>query len=124
MQERKCLHCQQLLQGRKGQKFCNHLCRCKFNNKQYDHLTGSKVYTGINRQLLRNWRLLIKLNAGGKTVVTKLELEKHRFDFRFFTHVYQNASGNTYYFCYDQGYLFRSEQEVLLVKQQQELNLE
>ena len=38
------------------------------------------------------------------------------FDFEFFTNLLQTKTGNTYYFVYDQGYLFLENDAFMLVK--------
>ncbi len=40
---------------------------------------------------------------------------KDGFDFRFFTNLYRTQAGQTYYFCYDYGYLLLPDEKVLIV---------
>ena len=59
----------------------------------------------INYALRKNRRILLSLNPSGKTKITKQQLQRAGFDFKYMTHTYTTSSGNTYYFCYEQAYV-------------------
>lgn len=100
--------------GRADKKFCDDQCRSNYNNRQRaDDLTQVKI---INHILLKNRKILVQLNITGKTKVAKAKLEKAGFNFAYFTHIYETAKGNSYYFCYEQGYLALENEFYLLVK--------
>ncbi|HLQ99833.1 MAG TPA: DUF2116 family Zn-ribbon domain-containing protein [Sphingobacterium sp.] len=112
-----CLDCGQKLIGRSDKKFCDDACRSHYNNnKQRAEL---KIIRKINAILKSNRKILKKQNPSGKTKVQKKILQKEGFNFEYFTHQYITAKGNTYYFCYDYGYLFLPYNKVLIVKKEE-----
>ncbi|MCD4727287.1 MAG: hypothetical protein K8R46_06480 [Pirellulales bacterium] len=54
----------------------------------------------------------------GKTTVRKDFLLGLGFDFDYFTNLYTTKNNNTYYFCYDYGYLLIEDKKVLIVRWQ------
>lgn len=59
----------------------------------------------INRILSKNRSILEEMNPTGKGKTTLKNLQKAGFDFNYITSLYRTKNGNTYYFCYEQGYL-------------------
>ena len=116
MEERKCLECGEPLKGRADQKFCNDLCRNAYNNKKLG--ASSKYVRKVNRILKKNHSILEELNPEEKTTTFKSVLEKHGFNFNFYTHIYTTQNGRNYYFCYDQGYSELDNNKYLLVKKE------
>lgn len=111
-----CLDCGNQIIGRADKKFCDDQCRNNFNNKlRADESTPIK---NINALLFKNRKILEKLNPEGKTKISKAKLEKAGFNFNYLTHIYDTQKGNTYKFCYDQGYLALENDWFLLVKRE------
>ncbi len=98
-----CPVCGDAIIGRIDKKFCSDQCRNEFNNKQ--NQDANSYIRRINYLLRKNRRILEELNPEGKSKVTRTKLLNKGFDFRYFTSIYQTRTGNTYYFCYEQGYL-------------------
>jgi hypothetical protein len=48
--------------------------------------------------------------------VDRLELEKKKFRFNYFTRSYTNNRGKTYYYVYDFAWMDFSSQEVLIIR--------
>lgn len=115
-----CLDCGEQLHGRIDKKFCDDLCRSNYNNKLYSE--KSTVIKQINKILRKNRSVLMELNPTGKTKVARKKLLSKGFDFTFFTSVYQTGNGKTYYFCYEYGYFYLENEEILLVKREDGLN--
>lgn len=112
--EKQCLDCGQIVKGRSDKKFCDDQCRSNYNNKlKTENLEEVKK---INHILLKNRKILERLNPSGKTKLPKAELEKASFNFNYFTHTYETTKGSCYKFCYDQGYLGLENDWYLLVK--------
>lgn len=110
-----CGQCQQPLQGRQGKKFCNTSCRSRYHqaHKRKEQAALDKV----NSILLQNRKILKALCPNLKSTVLQAELEWNGFNFKYYTHSFQAKNGNTYFFCYDYGYLFKPDNSILIVKQ-------
>jgi predicted nucleic acid-binding Zn ribbon protein len=112
--KKQCPVCGDAVHGRIDKKFCSDLCRNAFNNQQNNY--SSNYIRKVNGILRRNRRILEELNPKGKTKTTRSRLVEKGFDFRHFTGIYRTNTGNTYYFCYEQGYLPLDDNFYALVK--------
>src|SRR5689334_4534983 len=113
--KRECLACGKALHGRADKKFCNDYCRNAYNNNLKS--ANSPIIRNINNALLKNRRVLeASLGAEEMQKITKEKLLQQGFQFKFITHTYTNKKGNTYFFCYDFGYLPLENDWYLLVK--------
>lgn len=74
----------------------------------------------VNNTLAKNRRILAELNPNGKKKTHKDKLLKNGFDFDFYTNTYTTKAGDTYHFCYEQGYLMLDEGFVLLVERKED----
>ena len=104
---RKCLYCQEEIEGRDDKKFCDDYCRTTFNYIKYKEKPS--FYMKINKQLQLNRKLLSYFNKGGKAIVQKELLVDKGFDPHFFTHYWKNSYGEVYLFCYEHAFLKRKE---------------
>ena len=118
MNERNCPECGKSVFGRVDKKFCNDSCRNAYNNKA--NAASTNYMRNVNNVLSKNRRVLIELNPDGKRKTLKEKLFKKGFDFDFHTSTYTTLSGDTYYFCYEQGYLLLDDGYVLLVQRNSE----
>jgi len=116
MQTTTCLECGDPLKGRIDKKFCSDYCRNAYNNKV--NKDSKNLIRNTNNRLRKNYKILTDLNTTGKTKVTRSKLIQHNFDFNFFTSIYTTKTGNTYYYCYDQGYLALDNDLYLLIKRE------
>ncbi len=110
--ERECLDCGTQLRGRADKKFCDDQCRSNYNNRL--KAGSSSALRPVNAILRKNHSILTKLCAGNKIKLRKDDLLRYGFDLTYHTHLYNTQNGNTYYFCYDYGYM-RLDGEVFLV---------
>jgi predicted nucleic acid-binding Zn ribbon protein len=114
--ERTCLTCGEVLHGRADKKFCSDQCRNEYNNRE------RRSYTNYMRQvngiLQKNRRILSSFNPDGKAKIHKSKLLDEGFNFNYFTNIYRTKAGKTYYFCYEQGYLFIEDDYLALVHKQ------
>jgi hypothetical protein len=79
----------------------------------------------VDRQLKRNRRLLDHFNKAGKATVRATALLEAGFDPNYFTHYWKNRKGDVYLFCYEYGFLKRTERgssKYVLVKWQDYMN--
>ena len=111
--KRHCLECEEKIYGRSDKKFCSDQCRSSYNNRLNSDSTN--IMRNINNLLRKNRRILAELNPNGKAKVHRKQLEEKGFRFNYFTNEFTTRTGNTYRFCYDQGYLVLNEGLVALV---------
>ena len=109
-----CLDCGKPIMGRIDKKFCDDQCRSNHNNKNKNK-NNSFIKT-VNAILLRNKKILEKLNPEGKTKTTLEKLQKAGFNFSYHTHQLTTQKGSIYTFCYDYGYLPLENNWYLLVR--------
>ncbi|WP_339701197.1 hypothetical protein [uncultured Marixanthomonas sp.] len=112
--ERACPECGDKIIGRADKKFCSDACRNSHNNAL--NKDNKNLVRNINNRLRKNYRILEKLNTKDKTKVKKQTLQKHGFNFQFFTGQYVTKVGSVYLYVYDQGYLPLEDDWYLLVK--------
>lgn len=114
MEERRCPECDKVVHGRVDKKFCSDACRNAFNNRA--NATTTNHMRNVNNTLARNRRILAEMNPAGKRKTHRDQLLKKGFDFDFYTNSLTTKAGDTYRFCYEQGYLLLDEGFVLLVE--------
>ena len=75
----------------------------------------------INNVLVKNRRVLEDI-LGEKDMekTTKEKLLQSGLNFKYITHTYTNKKGNTYFFCYEMGYLPLENDWYLIVKRKEE----
>jgi predicted nucleic acid-binding Zn ribbon protein len=115
-----CLTCGKTVRGRSDKKFCDDNCRNNYNNQLK---AGENNYVrNINNMLRKNRRILHEILPGNEAIVktTKDKLVHDGFRFNYITHTYTNHKGNTYFFCYDYGYLPLEQDWVLVVRRNEE----
>ena len=115
-EKRKCLECETEIWGRVDKKFCSDQCRNTYNNKV--HKLSNAYVRKVNYSLRKNRHLMEQLLLGKEKGVTKVrvsEMLRQGFTFDFHTHTYTNKKGETYYFCYEYGYLKIDEEYLLVV---------
>ncbi len=113
--QRKCLQCAKKVIGRADKKFCNDYCRNAYNNV----VKGSvnKIVRNINNKLKRNRNILEQILGGEPNKkMHKDQFVKEGFHFDYHTHTLKNKKGDTYFFCYEYGYLQTGENWFLVVK--------
>ncbi len=116
--KRACPECGEPIKGRADKKFCSDLCRNAFNNKLNADTTNH--VRNINNILRRNRRIIEEMTPEGKASVHKNKLVDKGFDFGYFTSTYKNKNGDTYYFCYEFGYLPIKNDFYFLVKRKED----
>lgn len=111
---KKCLECNENIVGRTDKKFCSDICRNSYNNKA-NSLNNSYVRV-VNSMLKRNRKILEELVHVTSSKTTKDKLLQKGFNFHYYTNVYHTRKGDSYYFCYDYGYLPLEQDQYILVK--------
>ncbi len=117
--EKTCLACNKKLSGRADKKFCNDYCRNSYNNEMKS--ANSPIVRNINNALIKNRRILEGLLGGEETIKKpKEKFLSQGFQFKYTTHTYTNKKGNTYFFCYEYGYLPLDNDWYLVVRRKEE----
>jgi DNA-directed RNA polymerase subunit M/transcription elongation factor TFIIS len=116
--KRYCPECNEVLVGRQDKKFCSDACRNSFNNKQNSDTTN--YVRNVNNSLRRNRRILKEHLSGDTSKVTKKKLSDVGFNFSFYTNIAVTKTNNTYYYCYEYGYLYLENDWVLVVRKNKE----
>ena len=111
-----CLACSKPLKGRIDKKFCDDYCRNGYNNSL--NSDANNYVRHINSILRRNRRVLEEVLPPSEDLVKlpKAKLLDKGLSFAYHTHTYVNKKGNTYFFCYEYGYLMLEGDWVLIVK--------
>ena len=121
---RLCLDCDKEIEGRIDKIFCNKYCRSSYQYKQ-KKLTTQSLFKRIDLQLKQNRKLLKHYNQAGKATIRKDKLLKVGFNPKYFTHYWKNQKGDVYLFCYEYGFLARTDGQIkkyLLVEWQDYMN--
>ena len=111
-----CNYCGKEVVGRAGKKFCDDTCRYSFNNQLNSPATN--YIRNINNALGRNRRILESLLPEGETSIKVIreQLMIEGFNLRHQTHILNTKTGNTYFYCYEYGYLPLENDLYLIVK--------
>lgn len=115
-----CLTCSKPLKGRTDKKFCDDYCRNNFNNQL--KADNNNYVRNINNALRKNRRILEALlpDTEDMAKANKDRLLNKEFQFKYITHTYTNKKGNTYFFCYEYGYLPLENDWFLIVRRREE----
>ena len=105
---RKCLNCQEVVDGRTDKKFCSPYCKSAFHY-QDSKKSEDSTFKRIDNQLKLNRRLLKSYNKSGKSTIRKETLIQEGFNPKYITHWWKNKRGDTYLFCFEFGFLLRNE---------------
>ena len=119
---KKCLACDKTLRGRVDKKFCDDYCRSNYNNLQKATNKPDAYVKEVNNTLLKNRKILTEVLTDKEemTKTTSDKLTQKGFVFKYHTHTYKNKKEQTYFFCYDYGYLPLSENWFLVVRRKEE----
>ncbi len=115
-----CLHCGKTIRGRSDKKFCDDYCRNNYNNQLKVH--SNNYVRNVSNALGKNRRILESLLPPTEEIskTTKQNLVQNGFSFKYITHTYANKKGNTYFFCYDYGYLPLDNDWYLIVRRKKD----
>jgi predicted nucleic acid-binding Zn ribbon protein len=123
LEPRQCLSCNKPLKGRIDKKFCDDYCRNNYNNEQKSKSNFSPYVRNINNALLKNRKILESVLPENEELAktTQEKLLQKGFLFKYHTHTYKNKKEQTYFFCYDYGYLPLGEGWILVVRRKDEV---
>lgn len=97
-------NCKKTVKGRSDRQFCSGYCKSEYHYTERKKM--GKVYfkMEVDEILRKNRAILSRLNTRNGVTVSADILAEEGFNPRFFTHFWDNLSGERYYFCYDQGF--------------------
>jgi hypothetical protein len=115
-----CKHenCHKEVVGRIDRVFCSAYCKSDFHVRKRKESGKEYFKIRIDKVLRKNRSILAKYNIKSKVTVRKEVLLNEGFNPRVFTHYWKNRAGDTYLFCYDQGFkevIDRERKKYLLV---------
>lgn len=112
----KCLYCHEEIKGRSDKRFCNAGCKSAYHNSRVN--PAEQEIKVVNSILRKNRSILRLCSPQGKTTVRKEFLVQQEFNFSYFTQTFTTSNQNTYFLCYDYGYLLLPDDKVLIIKKQ------
>ena len=115
-----CLSCGKLVKGRSDKKFCDDYCRAAYNNDLKS--AANNLIRNVNNALGKNRRILESLLPEGEATAkaNRDKLIEKGFQFKYHTHLYTTKKGQTYFYCYEFGYLPLEGNWYLIVKKEEE----
>lgn len=122
--EKTCLFCGKIVEGRSDKKFCDSYCKSAYHYKKSLEETP-RFYNRVDNQLKLNRKILKQYNKAGKATVRQALLHDQGFNPKFFTHYWKNKKGDVYLFVYEFGFLKKLEHGVgkyVLIKWQEYMN--
>ena len=111
MESKVCVNCKKTINGRSNKQFCNIKCKGAYHYKSFKKKPKT-TYKQVDDILKNNRKILKKYNQSGKAVVRKKTLIDSGFNSHYFTNFWKNKNGNIYFFCYEYGYLLKTEHDV------------
>jgi predicted nucleic acid-binding Zn ribbon protein len=118
--EKICLSCGKAVKGRSDKKFCDDYCRAAYNNDLKS--AANNNIRNVNNALGKNRRILESLLPDGEPTAkaNRDKLIEKGFQFKYHTHLYSTKNGNTYFYCYEYGYLPLENNWYLIVKRDED----
>jgi predicted nucleic acid-binding Zn ribbon protein len=115
-----CLSCGKPVKGRSDKKFCDDYCRAAYNNDLKS--AANNLIRNVNNALGKNRRILESLLPEGEPTAkaSRDKLIEKGFQFKYHTHSYTTKRGQTYFYCYEFGYLPLEGNWYLIVKKEEE----
>lgn len=122
-EKKQCLSCGKIVKGRIDKKFCDDYCRSNYNNQQKAKDKISDYVKNINNSLLKNRKILESVLPETEEMakITHDKLLQKGFAFKYHTHTYKNKKEQTYFFCYEYGYLPLGENWYLVVRRKEDV---
>jgi hypothetical protein len=117
--------CKNVVEGRADRKFCSDYCKSDYHYQKRKSSSKEYFKKTVDDIIRLNRRILQEYNLAGKTTIRKSEILNKGFNPRFFTHYWKNSKGDTYLFCYDQGFkevIDNEKKKYLLIQWQDYMN--
>jgi predicted nucleic acid-binding Zn ribbon protein len=116
-EKRLCAHCGEKIRGRSDKKFCDDRCRNQYHNSEKKRPVLSELARQIQRQLLKNRRILLGcIKDRRRCVVDRDRLLRQGFSFNLITRRSPRLGGGVQYGCYELVYRLRADQRVEIIR--------
>jgi hypothetical protein len=113
--KKNCIACQKEFVGRSDKRYCSIACKNEKNNALRKETT--EITKEIDSYLHRNREILaVLMGKAKKETFDRLVLTRTGFKFEFFTSIYLNKEGKTYFIVYDYAWMEFADQKILIVK--------
>ena len=109
-----CPVCGEKISGRRDKKFCDDHCRASYHHQQNEECNA--IIRDMNRRLRKNRSILERISNMGEAICTGKQLTFMGFDFSIHTSIYINEQGDTFYYCYELGYVSSGNDRYSLLK--------
>jgi len=108
--------CSKKVVGRSDKLFCSVKCKSSYHRKL--RRKTKLIAITIDEILHRNRSILYEIigDVATKKMVSRIVLEKKKFQFIYHTHTHKNKYGKTYFYVYDLAWMSFSNNEVLIIK--------
>ena len=114
-----CLECGQNVNGRSDKKFCDDGCRNLYNNRLNSYATN--FIRNVNNALRKNRRILQDLYRSNVKHIYWQRLAVEGFNFSLYTHSNKTKPGNTWFYCYEFGYMFSGSGRISIASKERNL---
>ncbi len=111
-----CPVCGSRIVGRRDKKFCDVQCRVTYHQRINNDC--DRMIRKFNNRLKKNRKILNDFEELGKVICSSKQLLFMGFDFSIHTSIYINDCGDTFYYCYDRGYVSKGRDEYAVVKRE------
>jgi len=113
---RLCPICKNHIKGRSDKRFCSKSCKAFYYRKLTE--ANTKSTRRIDKILHRNRTILLELMGKHQKQlkISRLELDKKKFNFNFFTGRTVNKQSKAYIHIYDFRYMLFSDANVIIYK--------
>lgn len=114
--KRLCPICKNQIKGRSDKRFCSRSCKNYYHQKLL--AINTKSTRKIDKILHRNRVILLELMGKHQKElrITRLELDKLKFNFNYFTSRTVNKQSKAYIHIYDFRYMLFSDANVIIYK--------
>lgn len=113
--DKTCCECGDPIKGRSDKRFCCDTCRNAYHNRV--NCDANNFVRNVNNVLRRNRRILETMMNHGAPAISRYQLVRLGFDFRFFTHYIPEPEGLDQYFCYEYGYRQLDQQSLSIIRE-------
>jgi predicted nucleic acid-binding Zn ribbon protein len=119
-ENKSCLSCGKPVKGRSDKKFCDDYCRAAYNNELKS--VANNYVRKVNNALSKNRRILESIlpQSEATAKISRDKLLEKGFQFKYLTYIHKTKTGNTYFYCYEYGYLPLENNWYLVVRREED----